>query len=458
MDFNTFAMNNTLFNYKHNGNVLQSSSEKLSSGLKINRAGDDAAGMAISTKMSSNIRNLYQANKNVENGKSIAEVAESALVTIQDMATRISELCIQSLNDTYNVSDKEKMQLEVDALIDEIKNIVDNSEYNGINLFRTVDIARNEGGDIVAGFTSVEVVGGMPSWVSVPPSLDNPSQLTPTGETVAGDYAYTTIDFSNFDGSQAMIDELLDDSGFFSTCCTCNAKYSITFSDTNEENYSGYNPIININISGITTAEDLVAAMVNQAAPYLDHFTYFMVDPNDSSSLIIYDNRENQTPRPSSGMGIVEVGVAVTTTSDPTVADSSYDSYKDLVIHYGNSSGENVILERPDGFTISSELYNIDVTSREASENSLEIVEKILDSSVMERTKLGVFCNRLDYNYELNQAMNINLERANSKIQDADMAKEIMKYTAYTLKKTATESMLSSLFKSGSLRIEQLLR
>ncbi len=116
--------------------------EKLSSGFAINRAADDAAGLAISEKMRAQIRGLDQASQNAEDGISYLQTAEGALTEVSDMLTRIEELLVQKANGTYDdATDIANIELEMDALADEIDNILDNTDFNGKNVFtETVEI------------------------------------------------------------------------------------------------------------------------------------------------------------------------------------------------------------------------------------------------------------------------------------------------------------------------------
>lgn len=108
--------------------------EKLSSGYRINRAGDDAAGLAISEKMRAQVRGLNQASSNAQDGISLIQTAEGALSEVHSILQRMRELGVQASNETYNSDDIEAIQHEVDALLTEIDNIADNTKFNGTTL------------------------------------------------------------------------------------------------------------------------------------------------------------------------------------------------------------------------------------------------------------------------------------------------------------------------------------
>ena len=131
---NIMAMN-AYRNYTNNTSALSKNLEKLSSGYKINRAGDDAAGLAISEKMRAQITGLDKAQDNAKDGISLVQTAEGALTEVHDMLNRMVELAEQSANGTYeDKTDRDQLQKEFDKLTEEIDRIADASNFNGINL------------------------------------------------------------------------------------------------------------------------------------------------------------------------------------------------------------------------------------------------------------------------------------------------------------------------------------
>ena len=118
-----------------NNSAVAKNLEKLSSGYKINRAGDDAAGLAISEKMGAQITGLETAQKNANDGISLVQTAEGALTEVHSMLNRMVELADQSANGTYdNETDRANLQKEVKSLLDEVDRIADSTNFNGINL------------------------------------------------------------------------------------------------------------------------------------------------------------------------------------------------------------------------------------------------------------------------------------------------------------------------------------
>ena len=132
-----------------NGSV-DKNMEKLSSGLRINRAGDDASGLAVSEKMRSQIRGLNQASKNAANGISFIQTTEGFLQETQDIIQRVRELAVQSSNGIYSAEDRMQIQVEISQLVDEIDRIASHAQFNGMNLL-TGRFAREGGENIVTG-------------------------------------------------------------------------------------------------------------------------------------------------------------------------------------------------------------------------------------------------------------------------------------------------------------------
>ena len=162
---NIMAMN-SYRNYTNNTSALSKNLEKLSSGYKINRAGDDAAGLAISEKMRAQITGLNKAQDNAQDGISLVQTAEGALTEVHDMLNRMYELAIQSANGTFdNEVDRDNLQAEFTALTDEIDRIAESANFNGIELLDgTISTAASalvlQIGDTSDDFNQLSVVIG----------------------------------------------------------------------------------------------------------------------------------------------------------------------------------------------------------------------------------------------------------------------------------------------------------
>jgi flagellin len=120
--------------------------EKLSSGMRINRAGDDASGLAVSEKLRSQIRGLNQAERNIENAVSFIQVSEGYLAETHDILHRIRELSVQSANGIYSDEDRMQIQVEVSQLVDEVNRIASHAQFNGMNILTGAFANPEQGG------------------------------------------------------------------------------------------------------------------------------------------------------------------------------------------------------------------------------------------------------------------------------------------------------------------------
>lgn len=143
---NTAALN-AQYQLRNNSKGVSNAMEKLSSGSRINKAGDDAAGLAMSETMRANMRGLKQADRNAQDGISLTQVAEGGLSQVANILVRLRELCIQSASDTISDRDRVLVQREYNQMLEEIDRIASSTEYNGTKLLagigKTLDFQIN---------------------------------------------------------------------------------------------------------------------------------------------------------------------------------------------------------------------------------------------------------------------------------------------------------------------------
>jgi flagellin len=151
---------------KVNNLELDKNMEKLSSGLRIVRAGDDASGLAVSEKMRSQIRGLRQASSNASNGISFIQASEGYLQESQDIIQRLRELAVQGANGIYTDEDRMQIQVEVSALVNEVDRIASHAQFNGMNML-TGRFARSVGQNIVTASMWLQIGANMDQRVRV---------------------------------------------------------------------------------------------------------------------------------------------------------------------------------------------------------------------------------------------------------------------------------------------------
>lgn len=145
---------------KVNNLGLDKDLEKLSSGLRITRAGDDASGLAVSEKMRSQIRGMQQASRNAENGISFIQTTEGYLQESQDIIQRLRELSVQAANGIYTDEDRMQIQVEVSQLVDEVDRIASHAQFNGMNML-TGRFARQMGENVITASMWLHVGANM---------------------------------------------------------------------------------------------------------------------------------------------------------------------------------------------------------------------------------------------------------------------------------------------------------
>jgi len=170
---------NGMNNWRVTGNM-----EKLSSGMRINRAGDDASGLAVSEKMRAQIRGLQRAEKNAQDGVSFIQTTEGYLQETQDILHRMRELAIQSSNGIYSDEDRMQIQVEISQLVDEINRISSHAQFNGMNMM-TGRFGKETGENAVTGSM----------WLHIGANMDQRESLywnnDSTGSWITGSWSKT---------------------------------------------------------------------------------------------------------------------------------------------------------------------------------------------------------------------------------------------------------------------------
>ena len=428
-------------------------SERLTSGYKINRAADDAAGLYISEKMRRQIRGLSQASSNCQEGISLVQIADGAMEEVQDMLHRGNELCIKAANGTLTVEDRNYIHMEIRQLLQEINNIADRTTYNEIH------VLQGTGFQFVEDDPSIIAVGGLPDWVPVG-SKNNLNETYTTQET----YQYTdtngnpatqvfditheaaTINFRQFHGSDSQIRELIGN-GFYSTCCTCTNHYSIKFTGGTSSSLevSGSHFIYNIGIEGAKDASELIQRIIqgtDNGNPR-GHFTKMV---EDNGKLIVYDDRCN-SPRPP-----LPVGNGTPGSWDgwrnhqfwiqahdaygrfgPGVAYSIDDIQKfarkqGVHIQAGCEPGTHISIALPFISTLVMGISQVDARTQDGASAGISAFKKALEYVSEERSRMGAYQNRLEHT--INNLDNVveNTQAAESRTRDADIAKLMVEH------------------------------
>ena len=303
---NIMAMN-AYRNYSNNTSALSKNLEKLSSGYKINRAGDDAAGLAISEKMRAQITGLDVAQKNAKDGISLVQTAEGALTEVHDMLNRMVELANQSANGTYDETDRTQLQKEIDQLTDEINRIADSSNFNGIQLLDGSLAGKSEVSNLTMD-QSVAIKGEYET-AAITETSDAFKDLTTDdiGKTI--DY---TVTWKDADGKEQTTTVKLtyqgDGTGSVSTTVSNNY-----FTDANGAKYK-------LDGAGKMTTDKVMDALVNTLKTDKTFSANFDVAEGDNGGIKFTAKAEGSKGAEIVGIGLSSTLSSTTVTFDATMA------------------------------------------------------------------------------------------------------------------------------------------
>lgn len=415
------------------------STEKLSSGYRINRAADDAAGLAISEKMRRQIRGLTQASENAQDGISLVQIADGALNEVHDMLHRCSELAIKAANDTMTTSDRTYIQAEINQIKEEINKTAERTTYNEIPVLR--------GGGTTANYTIIGnniCVGKLPDWVSSPSfGAGHYAETNGAGKPCA------TIDFSGV--TSANIQELYD-TGFSTDCATCDNFYSIRFvngTPSDPVKQSGSNYVYNVDISGATSGADVVSA-INRAVGTTPGGHYTQIIPN-GDSIEINDVR---------GKGAdFNSGVVIDIDDIDNLGIPVYDlqlqvgaeQYQTIDIRLANISTDflgitdaNVLTNKATWGTFVDEAGNSHSGWVGGQcDKAIESFKGALSYVSKERSRMGAYQNRLEHTIRNLDNVVENTTAAESLIRDTDMATEMVAFSKDNILGQVGQSMLA---------------
>ena len=443
INHNMMAMNT--YNKLTNNNAAASKSlEKLSSGLRINRAGDDAAGLAISEKMRGQIRGLDQAGSNAQNGISLIQTAEGALTETHSILQRMRELAVQSANDTNTDSDRSEIQKEVEQLKKEIDRISTDTEFNTKKLLDgSIGITANAAGAAESKIVRVE-------------ALDS--------DLSSGTYQFivsTAANAINVKQSGGGIDTAADISTIGSDAIL--GQYTITVTA-----YDGVNATVNIkdrNGANLGTTTGAIAGAIvvgsgnntiTLAAAAITGNGESKVSIEKSASITFKSGGAGSTTIVAAASytstdGKIDIGDKVELTVDgdfatstsSTVSNTTTIDNKALVFHIGANTDQSMKMAVGQMNTSTLNVANVDMTTQAGAETAITTIQNAIEKVSSERAKLGAVQNRLEHTINNVQTASENITSAESRIRDVDMAKEMMNYQKTSILQQAATSMLA---------------
>lgn len=404
--------------------------EKLSSGLKINRAGDNAAGLAISEKMRGQIRGLDTATSNANDGISLIKTAEGGLNETHSILQRMRELAVQSANDTNTDADRTEIQKEVSQLTSEINRISKDTEFNtrsllngesGVKISITGAAANAVGtADTKAGsyvVTSSVLAKGATdasngTYLLATTALGATSTLSLNGKS----YSFTTAN-----DVQDVLDAVNTESGSTGVTATFTPGAAITFT-TNAVGSSAQ-----LNISGTGDFSTVADASGTDAVLTLGSGFTGTASASGNNITMLSGNEE--------GLSFTVTGIG---TSTMTV-----DSNNSLKMQIGANATQNMSVSINDMSATALGVGTVDVSTQTKADTAITTIDDAITTVSSERAKLGAYQNRLEHTINNLGTQSENTASAESRIRDVDMAKEMMEFTKSNILSQAAQSMLA---------------
>ena len=386
---NIMAMN-AYRNYTNNTSALSKNLEKLSSGYKINRAGDDAAGLAISEKMRAQITGLNVAQKNAKDGISLVQTAEGSLTEVHDMLNRMVELADQSANGTYDDAvDRANLEKEFTQLKDEIDRIADYSNFNGIKLLD---------GSLESGATTKFSGSATASKAGADFSIKAGEVKLTASATSASNLTFTVANGSTAGAS-------VSKSG--AVTITLDLKQNYTAADIQKL------------LANVTTASGSNAA----SAEVLNAVKKATVTGNGITAAT---GTGTPTGISAAGSQTISDGDALTL----QIGDTS-DKYNQLDVSV------------QDMHIASLGLTDATIADQTSAQKAVDAIKKAINTVSSVRGDLGATQNRLDHTINNLSVMEENIQDAESTIRDTDVAEEMMAYTKNNILVQSAQAMLA---------------
>lgn len=490
----TVQHNISAFNANRQLNIVQKtgskSAEKLSSGYRINRAADDAAGLSISEKMRKQIRGLTKAGENVEDGISLCQVADGAMAEMHDMTNRMNELCVQAANGTNSADDRAYIQMEIDSIVEEFGRIINTTKFNEVYIFKgDEDFRASAGSEIEYAPVDIGSVEGMtafpsgkltdsvtigPDWIQ-----SSPNKLVPK------EYLNCAwIDFTNFTANtQAEFVSKLQGEGFDWSCCSCPAHGGVKFVSglpaSSEKSDGGISydymsfptqtmdpdELVKIDLNSIwdkyqagnrSLGEVICEACIdvlnhadanNKNSKLTDHLTSYTYKEGTGKLYIIYNGIYHPDGGDSTFSTIPrnDAGVLEYTKHKPVRPQIGQITTQQLAVHAGSDAdGTNKVIMKMPTFTNKNlKINSVSVLTEDLATNSIDVLTDIMQLLSANRSRIGAYQNRLEHTSLNLDNIVENTTDSESKIRDTDMADEMVRYSNNSILTQVGQSMLS---------------
>lgn len=425
-------------------NTISKSSEKLSSGYKINRAADDAAGLTISEKMRSLVRGLNQGSDNIQEGISLMQVADGALSQVDDMLHRMTELSVKAANGTNTEEERQAIQKEINQISSEITRIGKSTTFNTMHIldYGEVDPPAEEAPELIRCESAPKGFMG---------------EAYPYGGRY---YPAAILDFSGLD--EEKIQKLNDKSFSFVCGYGCGETFRFTFREGTGADLDnpggGGTHNYTLGTDGITTGADLASALYNVVINHpitgyegdfhggvkVSHASGFAMI--DSTTLAVFQGNENYST-PTQAANAYPVGSnprrGLVDCAEITRESDNEEYINKFSIQCSNVRDDCEVIET---YRMNAAVLGIDplhVGTEAEARAAIDKVKLATDKIGRHRSAYGAFQNRLEHSYRNNTNKAENTQAAESRIRDTDMASEMVRFSTANILSQAGISMLS---------------
>ena len=443
---------------------LSTSMERLSSGLKINRAKDNPAGMAISNKMRAQIAGLDRASNNASDAIAAIRIADGALNETSSIMQRMRELAVQAANDTNGLEDRQAIQQEIEALKAEVNRISRDTEYNEMPILDGSLSARvyadnvsriSTTNTVSAGKYQLEVEEEATQAVTtgdVATALADPAETTVPGIEGTVSVNGYSIEISATDTAAEIFGKLREAAEVGGATLEKNADGALEFTT------KGYGQEMTLKLGfssqefaadlGFTSVElndesgtwetDLVTGKdakvsltTHSEAPAVSEFSDTATVRTDGNKVVVTDHAG------------FEMSFLIDEEFGTGMLDLEVTDIGTMTVHIGANTNQNMVISVPEISADSLYIDDIDVTTMGGAGAAIRRLDEAIAKVSGARSTLGAYENRLDYSVSSLDAFEENMTEAQSRLTDTDMAQEMTNYTQQNVLNQAAISVLS---------------
>ena len=466
---------NSYRNLTGNNSAVSKNLEKLSSGYRINRAGDDAAGLAISEKMRAQITGLNTAQKNAQDGVSLVQTAEGALTEVHSMLNRMVELADQSANGTYdNAVDRANLQKEIKSLKDEINRIADSTNFNGINLLDgslsttkldfgktlTVGGANSATVNAATGTTSAVTVGvggnGTAEKLTVEYADENGTlhkvEVDYTSANTAPNNDAAILKALNSSELSSVFDIKSDGNGAFTLTSKVageNGAKLIDISTTDTTPTAVKAGAVTVGKNETVTLKGGAQNIVAGNSFVLNGKTYeFVKDaatkPTAEGATSILIGKTDAETIANLNKILEDAGIKATSNTNDLVFETTKNG-SGLTLQIGDTSADfnQMTVSVGDMHADALGIADVDISTQAGAKAAVDKIKAAINSVSSTRGDLGAIQNRLEHTINNLSVTAENMTAAESRIRDVDMANEMMAYTKNNILVQSSQAMLA---------------